>query len=161
MRLGTAIIERILENSGLKLMDVVKLDRIKMVQYANYIIVDTLIGYPSLIRKLVLVAEIIDEIRLAPQGDRLAVKPYLVVMDEEMRVFVKSYRRLKSRYNKVRCQIGKERARIEKNKNATSSKLNKLRQKSTVLSNRLESMRKRKSTSRYHITVTLVINGTY
>ncbi len=162
MRLGTAIIEKALENQGITLLEVCKLDKIKIYQqYANHIIAETLINYPSLIKQLIFLVEVVDEVKLAPTGDRSATKPYLFVEDEEMRCFIKTYRRLKIKYLKLKKEVSKERNRLRKKGFATSQKQIKLQKKADEMSKRLESMRKRKVKSNYHIMYTLVINGTY
>ncbi len=162
MRLGTAIVEKALENQGITLQDVCKLDKINIAQqYANNIIAETLINYPSLIRQLIFLVEIVDEVKLAPTGDHSATKPYLFVQDEQMKCFVKAYRRMKVKYLRLKKQISKERSRIRRKNLLNSSKIDKLLKKANELSKRLESMRKRKIKSEYKVTYTLIINGTY
>ena len=162
MRLGTAIVEKALENQGISLKDVCKLDKITIAQqYANNIIAETLINYPSLIKQLIFLVEVVDEVKLAPAGDRSATKPYLFIENEQMRYFVKAYRRNKIQYLKLKKEVSKERDRLRKKNRATSEKEKKLQKKSNEVSKRLKSMRKRKESSRYQITYTLVINGTY
>ncbi len=162
MRLGTAIVEKALENQGITLQDVCKLDKITIAQqYANNIIAETLINYPSLIRQLIFLVEIVDEVKLAPTGDHSATKPYLTVRDEQLTCFVKAYRRMKVKYLRLKKQISRERSRIRKMHLANSAKIDKLYKKANELSRRLESMRKWKLNGGYKVTYTLVINGTY
>ena len=162
MRLGTAFVEKILENQGISLQEVCKLDKIAITQqYANSIIAETLINYPSLIKQLVFVVEIVDEIKLAPSGDRSATKPYLFVQDEQMRCFIKTYRRMKVKYLRLKREISKERNRLKMRGEIVSEKQKKLLRKANEMSKRLESMRKRKYNSKYQMTYTLVINGSY